>query len=173
MQTTAPTGPLTEADTASFQSVRPRLFGIAYRVLGSVADADDVVQEAWIRWQGTDRSQVRDAPAFLATTTTRLAINAGRIAHRRRETAITPELVDAVDAPGEDPLAHAERSEALGLAVERLEQLPPTERAVYVMRAAFDEPYRRIAASLDLTEVNTRQIFVRARRRLDHVPAAA
>ena len=67
---------VSERDTADFEAVRPRLFGIAYRMLGSVAEADDVVQDAWLRWQGTDRSVVRDAGAFLATTTTRLAINA-------------------------------------------------------------------------------------------------
>jgi RNA polymerase sigma factor (sigma-70 family) len=162
-----------EADAASFQSVRPRLFGIAYRVLGSAADADDVVQDAWIRWQSTDRTRVRDAPAFLATTTTRLAINARQSAHRRRETAITPEHVEAVDAAGDDPAVRAERSEALGRAMDVLERLSPTERAVYLMRAAFDEPYRQIAESLGLSEVNTRQIFARARRHLADVPVTA
>ena len=76
-------GEVSEVDIATFQTVRPRLFGIGYRVLGSAAEADDVVQEAWIRWQGTERSKVRDAAAFLATTTTRLAINAAQSAHAR------------------------------------------------------------------------------------------
>ena len=125
--------------------MRPRLFGIAYRVLGSATEADDVVQDTWIRWQGTDRSKVRDATAFLATTTTRLAINVGQSARARRETPIGPRPFELLD-PGADPSLGAEQREALELAVRTLlEKLSPTERAVYVLREAFDYPYRQIA----------------------------
>ena len=79
-------GAVSYVDTASFQRVRPRLFGIAYRVVGNRSDADDIVQDTWIRWQTTDRSKVRDAAAFLATTTMRLAINLTQSARARRVT---------------------------------------------------------------------------------------
>jgi RNA polymerase sigma-70 factor (ECF subfamily) len=88
---------VSEVDAASFQTVRPRLFGIGSRVLGSAAEADDVVQEAWIRWQGADRSKVQDAAALLAVSTTRLAINVAQTDRARRETCIGPGLPDPVD----------------------------------------------------------------------------
>jgi RNA polymerase sigma-70 factor, ECF subfamily len=160
---------VSDMDAASFHTVRPRLFGIAYRVLGSASEADDVVQDTWIRWQGTDRTKVRDAPAFLATTTTRLAINVDQSARVRREISVEP-AVEPVDA-GADPSLGAEQREALELAVRTLlEKLSPTERAVYVLREAFDYPYRRIAELLALSEANARQLVTRARRHLsgDH-----
>src|SRR5215510_14090648 len=84
--------------TAAFLSVRSRLFGIAYRMLGSTAEAEDVVQEVWLRWQAADRGLVRDATAFLATTTTRLAINVMQSARSRREKPAGPGLPEPVDA---------------------------------------------------------------------------
>ena len=157
-------------DLASFHTARPRLFGIAYRVLGSPAEADDVVQDAWIRWQRTDRTAVRDAAAFLATTTTRLAINLGQSARARHETSIELRPVEPVDA-GADPALDAEQREALELALRiLLEKLSPVERAVYVLREAFDYPYREIADLLGLSEVNARQLLTRARRRLSGEP---
>ena len=161
---------MTGADVASFHTVRPRLFGIAYRVLGSPAEADDVVQDAWIRWQRTDRTTVRDAAAFLATTTTRLAINVGQSARARHETPIELRPVEPVDTDA-DPALGAEQREALELAVRiLLEKLSPTERAVYVLREAFDYPYRQIADLLAISEVNARQVLTRARRRLSGEP---
>jgi RNA polymerase sigma-70 factor, ECF subfamily len=158
--------PVSEADAASFQSVRPRLFGIAYRVLGSANEADDVVQDAWIRWHGTDRTKVRDPAAFLATTTTRLAINVTQSAWARRETPSESQLVDPVDT-GADPALGAEQGGALELAVRiLLEKLSPAERAVYVLREAFEYPYRQISEVLRLSEANARQLAARARRSL-------
>jgi RNA polymerase sigma-70 factor (ECF subfamily) len=157
---------VSEADAASFESVRQRLFGIAYRVLGSASEADDVVQEAWIRWQGTDRTQVRDVAAFLATTTMRLAINVSQSAHARRETHIGLWHFDRVDAAA-NPWLDAERGDAVESAVRLLvEMLVPAERAAYVLREAFDYPYRHVARALGLTEANARQLVTRARRRL-------
>jgi RNA polymerase sigma-70 factor, ECF subfamily len=157
---------ISEADAASFQVVRQRLFGIAYRVLGSASEADDVVQEAWIRWQGTDRTQVRDAAAFLATTTMRLAINVSQSAHARRETHIGLWHFDRVDAAA-NPWLDAERGDAVEFAVRMLVQkLSPAERAAYVLREAFDYPYRHVAQALGLSEANARQLVTRARRRL-------
>jgi len=161
---------VSDADAASFQQVRPRLFGIAFRVLGSSTDADDVVQDAWIRWHRTNRTEVRDTASFLATTTTRLAINVIQSAHARRETHVEPHLMDRIDT-GADPSLDAQRGEALELAVcTLLEKLTPAERAVYVLREAFDYPYRKISNVLPLSEANARQLRLRGRRRLagDH-----
>jgi RNA polymerase sigma-70 factor, ECF subfamily len=159
-------GEVSEADAASFQIVRSRLFGIAYRVLGSPAEADDVVQEAWIRWQGTDRTEVRDAAAFLAATTTRLAINVSQSARARRETHIGLWLLDRVDAAA-NPSLDAERGDALESALHMLlQKLSPAERAAYLLREAFDYPYRHIAQVLAVSEANARQLVTRARRHL-------
>ena len=159
-----------DADTVSFVHVRPRLFGIARRVLGSASDADDIVQEAWIRWHESDRSLVRDPGAFLATTTTRLALNVGQSARARRETDFGERLVDLVD-PGADPVRGAEQREALARALWTvLETLSPTERAVYVLREGFDYPHRRIAEALGLSEANARQLVTRARRHIAREP---
>jgi RNA polymerase sigma-70 factor, ECF subfamily len=166
METTVTLYAVSEADAESFADVRPRLFGIARRVLGNASDADDVVQDAWIRWQGTDRSQVRDPVGFLVTATARLALTAGQSAHARREIAIGPVLVDAVDL-GADPSRAAEQGEALERALlALLETLSATERAVYILREAFDYPHRRIAEVLGLSEANARQLVTRARGRL-------
>ena len=157
---------VSDADAASFHSVRPRLFGIAYRMLRTASEAEDVVQDTWIRWQGADRSEVRDASAFLVATTTRLAINVTQTARARRETHVGPWLLDPVDADA-DPALGAERRDALAYAVRLLlEKLSPTERAVYVLREAFDYPYRDIGRVLGLSEANARQLVSRARRRL-------
>ncbi|WP_371661547.1 sigma-70 family RNA polymerase sigma factor [Streptomyces sp. NBC_00280] len=149
-----------------FQRLRPRLFGIAYRVLGSVSEAEDVVQDAWVRWQGTDRGVVLDPGAFLARTTTRLAINVAQSARVRREAYVGQWLPEFVDTRV-DPQVGAERGEALELAVlVVLEKLNPVERAAYVLREAFDYPYDEIADMLQLAQANTRQIVSRARKRL-------
>ena len=149
-----------------FESIRPRLFGIAYRMLGSAAEAEDIVQDAWLRWQGTDRSAVIDPPAFLATATTRLAITFAQSARSRRETYIGPWLPEPVDTSG-DPRLGAERSEALEFAVLLLlEKLSPTERAAYVLREAFDYSYDQIANILRSTEANARQLVTRARKHI-------
>ncbi len=163
---------MTEHDTEAFEAVRPRLFGIAYRMLGSVEEADDVVQEAWLRWQRTDREPVRDPGAFLATTATRLAINAAQSARARRETYIGPWLPEPVDTSA-DPTLGAERGEALELAVLMLlEKLSPTERAAYVLREAFDYSYREIGEVLDVEEAHARQLAARGRGRLSGVRRA-
>ncbi|MCA5892975.1 RNA polymerase sigma-70 factor [Isoptericola sp. NEAU-Y5] len=150
----------------AFLAVRPQLFGIAYRMLGGVAEAEDVVQDAWIRWQGTDRDAVRNPAAFLTTVTTRLAINAATSARARRESYVGPWLPEPVDT-SDDPAVGAERAEALELAtLLLLERLTPVERAVYVLREAFGYPHARVAETLGLTEANARQLARRARDRL-------
>lgn len=151
-----------------FGEVRPRLFGIAYRMLGSVVEAEDLVQDAWLRWQGTDRAAVHNPAAFLATAITRLAINALQSARVRRETYIGPWLPEPVDTSA-DPYLGAERAEALEFAVLLLmERLTPNERAAYVLREAFDYPYGQIADILQVNEPAARQLVSRARK---HVAA--
>lgn len=149
-----------------FIGVRPRLFEIAYRILASVSEAEDVVQEAWLRWQRTDRSIVLNPTAFLATTTTRLALNVAQSARRRRETYADSWLPEPADT-GIGPEARAERGEAVEQAVLLLlENLSPSERAAYVLREAFDYPYLRIAEVLHLGAANTRQLVRRAHKRI-------
>lgn len=148
----------------AFVKARPRLFGIAYRMLGSAAEAEDVVQDVWTRWQSTNRRVVQNPEAFLATTTTRLAINVLQSARTRRETYVGPWLPEPVDTSA-DPGLGAERAEALELAVLLLlERLSPTERAAYVLREAFNYPHKEIAEVLHVEEANVRQLVTRARQ---------
>lgn len=156
-----------DSATTEFEAVRPRLFGIAYRMLGTVSEAEDLVQEAWLRWQGTDRSQVRSALAFLSTVVTRLAINASASARARHEVYVGSWLPEPVRTD-DDPTLGAERAEALGIGILLLlERLTPTERAVYVLREAFDYDFRDIAELLEIGEANARQLARRARAHLD------
>jgi RNA polymerase sigma-70 factor (TIGR02957 family) len=149
---------------SAFAEVRPRLFGIAYRMLGRAAEAEDIVQDVCLRWQATDRSAVEHPSAFLAKTTTRLCINLAQSAPSRRETYMGTWLPEPVDTSG-DPALGAERGEALKLAVVvLLEKLSPTERAAYVLREAFDYSYRQIGETLQMEEGNSRQLVSRARK---------
>lgn len=149
-----------------FSSVRPRLFGIAYRMLGSAAEAEDLVQDVWVRWQSTDRKGVQDAPAYLATITTRLAVNLIQSARSRREAYLGLWLPEPVDTSA-DPGLGAQRGEALEFAVLLLlERLAPTERSAYVLREAFDYPYDEIGGILKVSEANARQLVTRARQHI-------
>lgn len=151
---------------AVFDAQRRRLFGIAYRMLGTVADAEDIVQDTWIRWQNTDRSRVDEPAAFLATIATRLSINVLQSARTRRETYIGPWLPEPVNTD-DDPALGAERAEALQFAILlTLEKLTPTERAAYILREAFDYPYPRIAEVISTSVVSARQLVSRARAHL-------
>ena len=159
-------GAVSEADAATFEVVRPRLFGIACRVLGGHTEAEDLVQDTWIRWHRTNRREVRNSDAFLTTATTRLAINAAHSARARHEAPSVAALPEPID-PSADPTVAVERDEELELAVRTLlEKLSPSERAVLVLRDAFDYPYRQISDVLELSEANARQLLVRARARL-------
>jgi RNA polymerase sigma-70 factor (ECF subfamily) len=151
---------------AEFGRLRPRLLGVAHRIVGSWAEAEDVVQDASLRWQSCDRRVVLNPTAYLVTTTARLAINVVASARARRETPLgssLPELVDASDLPA----VEAERREALQRGIRLvLQRLAPTERAAYVLRQAFDYPYPRIAALLQTSEDNARQLVSRAGRHI-------
>jgi RNA polymerase sigma factor (sigma-70 family) len=155
-----------EGAAAAFLAVQDRLFGVAYRILNDCAEAEDMVQDAWLRWQACDRSAVVDAPAFLVTTTKRLCFNAKQSARARHETCFGPWLPEQADTTG-DPQLGVERGEAMEVAaLALLERLSPTERAAYVLREAFHYSYADIAAIASVTEPNARQLVSRARKRL-------
>ena len=165
MTTELPDAGLDDA-VRTFAEVRPRLFGIAYRMLGSATEAEDLVQDVWVRWQTAPRDSVDNPSAYLATATTRLAINALQSARARRETYVGPWLPEPIDTSA-DPYLGAERGEALEFAVlTLLERLTANERAAYVLREAFDYPYAQIAEVLQLKEPAVRQLVSRARRRI-------
>ena len=151
---------------SAFAPLRPRLFGIAYRMLGSAAEAEDVVQDVWLRWQSTNRSAVENPPAFLATTTTRLCINLAQSAHSRRETYIGTWLPEPVDTSSDPGIRCGARRSTEACGPVLLEKLSPTERAAYVLREAFDYSYRQIADILQMEEANVRQLVSRARKHI-------
>jgi RNA polymerase sigma factor (sigma-70 family) len=159
-------GPSTIQAVADFEGVRSRLLGVAYQIVGRTADAEDVVQDAWVRWQTADRAEVRSPLAFLTTVTRRLALNTATSAYARREVCAGESLPEAGLAT-DDPAREAERREALGIAVQFLmERLSPAECAVYVLQEAFGYPFREIAGALGLSEANARQLARRARGHL-------
>ena len=151
-----------------FTALRPRLFSIAYRMLGTRADAEDVVQDAWLRWQGTDAAAVRSDEAWLVTTVTRLAIDRLRAAKAQREAYVgwwLPEPLVAVDE--HSPEAAVELAGELSVAfLWVLERLSAEERAAFLMREVFDYDYAEIAALLDKTEPACRQMVHRAAARV-------
>ena len=152
---------MTDRD-AVFEALRPRLFGVAYRVLGSAPDAEDVVQDAWLRWHRA-AGEARDPEAFLVVTVTRLALNLAQSARARREQYVGEWFPTPVDTAA-DPALGAERSEALELAVVHvLQRLSPEARAAYVLREAFDHPYHPIAEILQRQEPTVRKLVSRAR----------
>jgi RNA polymerase sigma-70 factor, ECF subfamily len=154
--------------SAEFLALRPRLLGIAYRLLGSMWDAEDVVADAMVRWLRTDRSEIREPAAFLTTVVSRLALDQLRSARATRETYTGPWLPEPVIADETlDPLDSLVKRDTLSLATLRLmEELTPPERAVFVLREAFDVPYTQIAEILDVSPSNARQLLHRAQARL-------
>jgi RNA polymerase sigma-70 factor (TIGR02957 family) len=159
---------------ATFTTHRPLLVGVAYRLLGSVGDAEDVVQEAWLRWARVDTDAVADPAAFLVRTVSRLALDRLRRVAARRETYVGPWLPEPVltagtaPVPG-DPAAEAERAASVSLAMlVVLETLTPLERTVFVLHEAFAYSYPEIADILDRTPAAVRQLAHRAR---EHVAA--
>ena len=155
-----------EQAAVTFLGFRDRLYGIAFRILNDGAAAEDVLQDAWLRWQTCDRSVVLDPLAFLTTTTKRLCINTLQSARARHETHAASWLPDPMDLDA-DPQRRIEEAEALELAaLTLLERLSPPERAAYVLREAFDYSYAEIAGIVEVTQANARQLVSRARKRL-------
>jgi RNA polymerase sigma-70 factor (ECF subfamily) len=162
----------TDIATDVFEEHRSVLMGVAYRMLGRVADAEDVVQEAWLRWSGADRSEVREPRGYLVRVTTRLAIDRLRQVQARDEAYPGPWLpepyVTDYGATVPDTAERAVLADTVSLALlVVLESLSPLERAVFVLREAFGYPYAEIAAMIDRAEPAVRQLAGRARRHVD------
>ncbi|MFI5885694.1 RNA polymerase sigma-70 factor [Streptomyces sp. NPDC051554] len=162
----------TDTPTDVFEEHRPVLMGVAYRMLGRVADAEDVVQDAWLRWSAADRAEVREPRAYLVRVTTRLAIDRLRQVKARGEAYVGPWLPEPYATDFGDTVPDtAERAvlaDSVSLAVlVVLESLSPLERAVFVLREAFGYPYADIAAMLDRGEPAVRQLAGRARKHVD------
>ena len=153
---------------ALFDSHRRLLFSIAYRMLGSVADAEDMVQETFLRWQATDLDGIRTPKAFLVTIVSRLCINHLQSARVKREEYLGPWLPEPlVSGSAGDPSAALSSSESLSVAfLVLLERLTPTERAVFLLREVFEYEYPEIGEILGLSLANCRQILHRARQRV-------
>lgn len=141
---------------ASFDPLRPKLMRVAYRMLGSVADAEDVVQEAFIRWMGADRGEVREPEAFLRRTVTRLCLDQLKSARRQRETYVGPWLPD--------PVVEEEEEEDVTLPLMlALERLSPLERAAFLLHDVFGLGFEEVAASIQRDPAACRQLAARAR----------
>ncbi len=155
-------------DIDVFSKNRPLIFSIAYRMLGSVSDAEDIVQETFLRWQVTEQSKVKSEKAFLSTIATRLCIDHLRSARVQRETYVGPWLPEPLTYSDQtDPEQGAELAESISTAfLLLLEKLTPTERAVFLLREVFDYDYADIAEIVGKKETNCRQIFGRARQQV-------
>ncbi|MEV0207319.1 RNA polymerase sigma-70 factor [Streptomyces sp. NPDC050788] len=152
-----------------FETHRPRLFGLAYRMLGSADEAEDAVQDAYLRFNAADRAVIEHPAAWLAKVVTNLCLTRLTSARARRESYVGVWLPEPVVTSGGalGPMESAEQREAVSLAMlVLLERLGPTERAVYVLREAFGYGHREIAETLDLTEANSRQLYRRAVQRV-------
>lgn len=153
--------------TDVFVEHRNLLFTVAYEMLGSAADAEDVLQETWLRWVDVDHTTVRDDRAYLVRITTRLALNRMRTNARRRESYVGPWLPEPL-LTTPDVAEDVELADSVSLAMlTLLETLGPTERAVFVLREVFDFGYDEIAAAVDKQPAAVRQIAHRARRHVD------
>ena len=151
-----------------FEELRPLLFSLAYRLLGSVAEAEDAVQEAWLRYETTP-TQPRSPKAFLSAVVTRIAIDVLRSSRVRREQYVGEWLPEPLlDDPYEDPARSAELGDSLSMAaLLLLERLSPLERAVFVLREVFAYDFAEVAATVGRSEAACRQLLVRARRHMD------
>lgn len=155
---------------ATFEAARPRLLGLAYRMLGVLADAEDVVQEAWLRWSGAEHGDIESPEAWLTTVTTRLSLDHMRAGRRRREEYVGPWLPEPV-VLARGPEDQAEMADSLTLGfLTMLDRLTPVERAVLLLADVFAVPYAEVAVSVGKSEVACRQIGSRARRRLRATP---
>ena len=154
--------------TQEFEELRPLLFSLAYRLLGSVAEAEDAVQEAWLRYQ-TNPTQPRSPKAFLSAVVTRISIDVLRSARVRREQYVGEWLPEPLlTDPYEDPARAAELGDSVSMAaLLLLERLSPLERAVFVLREVFAYEFADIAATVGRSEAACRQLLVRARRHMD------
>jgi RNA polymerase sigma-70 factor (ECF subfamily) len=167
---------MTTDPSASFEPHRRRLLGLAYRMLGSMAEAEDAVQEAYLRWHDADRENVAEPRAFLITTTTRICLDVLKSARVRREEYVGPWLPDPVtDTAALAPDAQTEMAEDLSVALLlALDRLSPLERAAFLLHDVFDYSFTQVADTLGRNEAACRQLASRARTRVrDARPASA
>ncbi|WP_426574173.1 RNA polymerase sigma factor SigJ [Aquihabitans sp. McL0605] len=153
-------------DDADFEQQRPRLEGLAYRITGSRSSAEDIVQDAWLRWQGADQAAIERPAAWLTTVTSRLALDQLKSARHTRETYVGPWLPEVANAdPG--PAEQAELAESVTIGfLTVLERLGPVERVVFLLADVFGLPFDEIATVVDKTPEACRQIASRARTRV-------
>jgi RNA polymerase sigma-70 factor (ECF subfamily) len=159
---------MTKQTLPLFEEHRQLLFGIAYRMLGTVMDAQDMVQDTYVRWQQTSAEEIRSPRAWLTTVITRLCINHLQLARVKREEYVGPWLPEPiVDETGVHSAENAQLADTLSLAfLVLLETLTPTERAVFILREGFDLEFSEIAETVNKSEANCRQILTRARKRI-------
>ncbi|GGT86961.1 RNA polymerase sigma-70 factor [Actinomadura citrea] len=158
---------MSDAFAEPFEQHRNLLFAVAYRMLGTAADAEDAVQDAWLRWSAGDRSGVADPKAYLVRITTNVALDRLRSAQVRRETYVGPWLPEPM-LTSPDVAEDAELSESVSMAMlVVLETLSPLERAVFVLKEVFGYPFAEIAQALDRSEASVRQLGTRARKHVE------
>lgn len=159
---------MTTPGVSAFEAHRPRLFAVAYRMLGSASEAEDVVQDAWLRYAAGDRADLRSPEAFLTTIVTRLCLDRLKSARAAREEYIGPWLPEPIATDNRlQPEQSASLAESLTLAfLVLLETLSPEERAVFLLREVFEYSYAEIGSMLGTTDANCRQLFHRARSRI-------
>ncbi|MFI0483791.1 RNA polymerase sigma-70 factor [Actinomadura sp. 9N215] len=159
---------MSDVVTEPFEEHRGLLFGVAYRMLGTAADAEDAVQDAWLRWSAADRSGVADPKAYLVRITTNVALDRLRSARAQRETYVGPWLPEPMLTTPDIAAEGAELAESVSMAMlVVLETLSPLERAVFILKEVFGYPYAEIAEALDRSEASVRQLGTRARKHVE------
>jgi RNA polymerase sigma-70 factor, ECF subfamily len=159
---------MSDADLHVFEEARPRLLGLAYRILGSRADAEDAVQDCFFKWRDTDRAQIKTPLAWLSSVCTRRALDLLRLADRARVDYVGPWLPEPIH-PTTPPAVDDKLATSLTTAfLLLLERLTPKERAAYLLHEIFEEPYAEISAILEMDEAACRKLVSRARQRIDH-----
>ncbi len=154
--------------TEQFERARPKLFGVAYRMLGTVSEAEDLVQECWLRWQACDHQLIENSEAWLITTVSRMSIDVLRSARKKRESYIGPWLPEPLLADQQTPSELADLADTLSFALLAiLEQLSPKERAAFVLREAFEFKHGEIADVLNIEASASRKLLSRAKQKLD------
>lgn len=159
---------MSDADLRVFEEARPRLLGLAYRILGSRADAEDAVQDCFFKWRDTDRALIKTPLAWLSTVCTRRCLDLLRVGDRAKVNYVGPWLPEPIH-PATPPAVDDKLATSLTTAfLLLLERLTPKERAAYLLHEIFDQPYAEIAAMLEMDEAACRKLVSRARQNIDH-----
>ena len=159
---------LDENNFQSFEDARPGLLGLAYRILGTMADAEDAVQDTFVKWMVADRQSIDNAVAWLTTACTRRCLDLLRSAHRSRVSYVGAWLPEPIQTPVDDESARLELASSITTGfLLMLERLTPKERAAYLLREIFDATYPEIAETLDMQEAACRKLVSRAKRNID------